>query len=81
MKNLLVRRPDSLQEVAQESNSYEDFGYNLKDFLHEFAFAKKGGRSLQPLLAAQPPRLSGRFPQGNICDAFLAATDHVAGID
>jgi len=74
MKNQPMRRPDTLREVAAESEIYGDFGYNLKDFLHEFAFVQKRGLPLEPLLAQEPPRLAGRFPEGKICDAFLGAT-------
>src|SRR5207244_2142959 len=56
-----------------ESESYGDFGYNLKDFLHQFALVQKRGLSLEPLLLPEPVRLAGRFPEGVICDAFLAA--------
>jgi len=69
-----IKRPESLSEVAAESTTYDDFGYNLKDFLHTLAFAQKEGRPLQPLFADAPKRLAGFFPEGNICDAFLAAT-------
>ncbi len=74
MKNLMIRRPESLQEVAAESASYRDFGYNLKDFLHQFSFVQKRGLSLELLIAPEPVRLAGRFPEGKVCDAFLAAT-------
>jgi hypothetical protein len=63
-----------MREVAEESATYPDFGANLKDFLHTFHFARQRKESLQPLLAARPPRLSEKFAQGKICDAFLAAT-------
>jgi len=69
MKTEVIRRPTSLQEVAVESGAYNEFGRNLKDFLHEFAFAKKRGLALEPLLLEEPPRLAGRFDQGKICDA------------
>ena len=69
-----IRRPASLQEVAQESATYTDFGAHLKDFLHTFHFARQRREPLEPLLAARPPRLRDRFAQGKICDAFLAAT-------
>ena len=68
-----------MQEVAVESAAYAEFGRNLKDFLHEFAFAKKRRLALEPLLSEEPPRLAGRFDQGKICYAFLAATaDYLA---
>ncbi len=74
MKDRPLRRPKSLHEVAAESAAYQDFGRNLKDFLHEFASAREQCSPLGPLLAAEPPRLAGRFQEGRICDAFLAAT-------
>jgi hypothetical protein len=75
----MVKRPDNLSEVAAESATYEEFGYNLKDFLHTLAFAKKEGRPLEPLLVDAPKRLASVFSEGKICDAFLAATaDYLA---
>jgi hypothetical protein len=71
LETKVIRRPTSLQEVAVESGAYAEFGRHLKDFLHEFAFAKKRGLALEPLLLGEPPRLAGRFDQGKICDAFL----------
>lgn len=35
----MIQRPQTLQAAAAESESYEDFGHNLKDFLHAFAEA------------------------------------------
>ena len=63
-----------MREVATESDTYEDFGLNFKDFLHEFAMRRNEGLPLDPMFAQEPPRLAGRFNEGNICDAFLAAT-------
>jgi hypothetical protein len=71
-----------LQEVAHESATYPEFGRNLKDFLHEFAFAKKDAKPLAPLLADRPDRLANRFNEGKVCDAFLAATaDYLSRIN
>ena len=74
MNRPVIRRPTTLHEVASESNSYSDFGLNLKDFLHEFELAKKRSLPLEPMFVAEPPRLASRFEQGKICDAFLGAT-------
>lgn len=74
MKSGKVRRPASLRETATESATYHDFGYHLKDFLHQFEFVRRQQLPLAPLLAEEPPRLARRFAEGNICDAFLAAT-------
>lgn len=68
------QRPRTLQAVAFESNRYADFGRNLRDFLHAFAEARQRGDALELMLAPEPPRLAGRFPEGAVCDAFLAAT-------
>ena len=59
-----------LQEMAMESDTYEDFGMNLKDFLHEVAAARKRGESLGPMLTAEPPRLQGRFSKGRFVMPF-----------
>jgi hypothetical protein len=75
----IIRRPSSLHEVAAESATYREFGYNLKDFLHEFALAKQRRLPLHSLLELEPPFLSSRFEEGKICDAFLAGTaDYLA---
>jgi hypothetical protein len=82
LETKVIRRPTSLQEVAIESAAYAEFGRHLKDFLHEFAFATKRGLALEPLLLEEPPRLAGRFDQGKVCDAFLAATaDYLARVN
>jgi hypothetical protein len=69
-----IRRPNSLTEVAAETNTYADFGYHLKDFLHAFEYARQRQIPLGSMLAEEPPRLVRRFREGAICDAFLAAT-------
>ena len=74
MESVPIRRPESLREVAVETRTYQEFGYNLRDFLHEFADAQKRQLSLGQLLAEEPPRLADQFEEGKICDAFLAAT-------
>ena len=74
MRDVIIRRPTTLQEVAAESRAYREFGRNLKDFLHEFAQAKKRGLPLGPMLAEEPRLLAREFENGNICDAFIAAT-------
>lgn len=71
MKSNSTRRPQSLREVAAESSTYRDFGYNLKDFLH--ASAQPPPPGLEAMLAGEPPRLAGRFSEAKICDSFLAA--------
>jgi hypothetical protein len=60
--------------LAARCENYADFGTGLKDFLHAFEFARRQRFPLNPMLAEAPPRLTGRFTEGLICDAFLAAT-------
>jgi hypothetical protein len=74
MNRPIIRRPTTLKEVAVEAETYQDFGTNLKDFLHEFTWAKEKQLPLLPLFEEEPPLLSGRLDEGKICDAYLAAT-------
>jgi len=67
------RRPGSLKELADWSDTYQDFGLNTRDFLHAVHFARRDGRALEPFFTEEPTSLTGRFPEGAICDAFLAA--------
>lgn len=64
-----LRRPSSLAEVAQWSDSENDVSYNLADFLHEFT-----ARPDPSMLETEPRLLAGVFPGGEVCDAYLAAT-------
>jgi hypothetical protein len=78
----MVRRPLTLQEVAAETREYRDFGRHLKDFLHEFALARKLGKPLASMLLEEPQLLASRFDEGRICDAFIAATaDHLSPLN
>ena len=74
MSNGSGHRPSGLQEVAAWSDRWNSFGFHLKDFLHAFEMARRTGRPVAPMLTAPPRRLAPVFPQGEICDAFLAAT-------
>lgn len=65
----LHRRPDSLAEVAEWSETRSDLSAHLADFLHEFA-----ARPDAAMLLTRPRVLAGLFPDGNVCDAYLAAT-------
>ena len=79
MKDTPWRRPRTLVEVVQSSAAYCDFGYHVKDFLHEVAAARRSGESIEPRVAAAPPLLAGTFAEGKICDAFLAGlADYLA---
>jgi hypothetical protein len=64
MNRPIIRRPKTLKEVAVEGDTYQDFGMNLKDFLHEFTWAKEKKLPLLPFLEEEPPLLADRFNEG-----------------
>lgn len=72
------QRPSTLKAVAEQSESLADFGRHLRDWLHELRLV-----SSRPLaavaVAEEPPRLSRKFAQGEVADAWLAAyAEHLA---
>ncbi|MFT3782310.1 MAG: hypothetical protein QM790_09865 [Nibricoccus sp.] len=72
------QRPSTLKAVAERSESLADFGRHLRDWLHELRLV-----SSRPLaavaVAEEPPRLSRKFAQGKVADAWLAAyAEHLA---
>ncbi|PTY05663.1 hypothetical protein DB347_14955 [Opitutaceae bacterium EW11] len=74
----MSQRPSTLKAVAEQSESLADFGRHLRDWLHELRLV-----SSRPLaavaVAEEPPRLSRKFAQGEIADAWLAAyAEHLA---
>ena len=73
MKDSPWRRPRTLSEVAEASGGFLDFGYHLKDFLHTVAGARGRRELLEPMVLAPPGPLAGKFAEGKIGDAFLAA--------
>ena len=64
-----MRRPSSLAEVAAWTDSREALGFHLADFLDQFYLERR-----QDMLAAEPARLNGRIQEGDVADAYLAAT-------
>lgn len=72
-------RPQNLAEIARESSVLEDFGRHVRDFLHEWKRAKREGKDLAAMFTEEPRLLATAFPQGDVCDAFLAALgEHLA---
>ena len=65
---LILPRPASLAEVAQRSGDSTSFDGEMVDFLHEFKF-----RPRLEAITEEPELLAGRFPLGDIADAYLAA--------
>lgn len=72
-------RPTSLAEVAARADSLERFGRELADWLH--TLRSLGSRpALAATIAEAPALLAGRFPEGALADAMLAAyADLLAG--
>jgi hypothetical protein len=72
-------RPTTLKEIAQKSDSIEDFGRHLRDWLHELRRASSRPQAARTI-TEEPPRLRDKFPQGQVADAWLAAyAEHLAG--
>lgn len=70
----VITRPKTLSEVAQRSGSLSEFGTQLRDWQHEIQRSGVHSRNeLAARLAEPPERLAGRFAQGNVADAYLAA--------
>lgn len=66
--------PATLCEVAQRSDSIQDFGQLLREWEH--TISRKGidtPETLHGRMVEEPRKLRGRFPQGDVADAFLAA--------
>ena len=68
-RNMVIRRPASLAEVARWSLDDGNFDMNLRDFLHEFK-----ARTDFQMLREEPALLRGRFAYDGTRDAYLAAT-------
>jgi hypothetical protein len=72
MNNRHHFRPRTARAVADRADTLEQFGRNVRDWLHEIRrLTTRGGLSAS--VSHRPPRLRGRFPGGQIADAFLAA--------
>jgi hypothetical protein len=72
-------RPTTLKEIAERSDSIEEFGRHLRDWLHELRRASSRTQ-VAATIADEPPRLRDKFPQGEIADAWLAAyAEHLSG--
>jgi hypothetical protein len=74
----MTTRPASLREVAEQSDSVTDFGFNVREWLHEIRrFSSRP--LLRAAIADEPAKLRHRFPEGKIADAWLAAyAEHLA---
>lgn len=65
-------RPRTARSVAQRAKSLEDFGHNVRDWLHELRrVTTRDG--LRRACWHRPPRMAAVFSEGAVADAFLAA--------
>ncbi len=64
-----MRRPGTLAEVAAWSDSRQTFSRHLADFLDQFYLDLRAA-----MLDEEPERLVGRIDEGDVADAYLAAT-------
>ena len=64
-----MKRPGSLAEVALRSRKRRDFNFELADFLDQFYLERR-----PEMLADEPVRLAGMIEEGDVADAYLAAT-------
>ena len=64
-----MRRPSSLAEIAAWSRARRDFWNHLADFLDQFYLERR-----LDMLQDEPARLAGNIDDGDIADAYLAAT-------
>jgi hypothetical protein len=67
-----LSRPQSARAVARRAASLGQFGLNLRDWFHELRHLSTRAQ-LREAVKVRPPRLTGRFPDGAVADAFLAA--------
>ena len=65
-------RPQTLAEIARDSDSLAAFGRSVRDWLHE-ARRHSSRPQFAAMIAAEPPTLAERFPDGRVADAYLAA--------
>ncbi len=65
-------RPQTARAVARRAASIEEFGMNLRDWFHELRHLSTRAQLLAAV-KVRPERLAGRFPLGDVADAFLAA--------
>lgn len=65
-------RPKSLHEIATRAEDLKHFGWEFTDWLHTVR-ALRSRTALAQTIAAEPPLLAARFPEGHVADAWLAA--------
>ena len=66
------RRPTTLHQVADVSDSLEGFGRHFRDWLHELRLWSSRSQ-VAAAITQEPKCLAGKFAQGRVADAWLAA--------
>ena len=69
----LFDRPKTLKELAERSNSLEDFGRNLRDWQHEISRRVSSPKEFKLRLQEAPELLADKFEESEVADAYLAA--------
>lgn len=73
-----MNRPSTLRAVAAEADSLEAFGRLFQDWLHAVRTLSSRPQVLRSI-EEEPPRLTQRFAEGAVADAWLAAyAEHIA---
>ncbi len=74
----MTPRPLTLTQVAERSDTLEEFGRNFQDWLHYVRTLRSRPR-VEAAVHDAPSRLARRFPEGKVADAWLAAyAEHAA---
>jgi hypothetical protein len=75
----MTPRPLTLRQIAERSDSLEEFGRHFQDWLHTVrSFTSRP--QVEAAVHEAPPRLARRFAEGTVADAWLAAYgEHVVG--
>lgn len=66
-------RPQTLAEVAEAADSLAAFGHHLRDWQHHLR-SRTSRPAVRATIRPEPVRLAPRFSQGELADAWLAAT-------
>jgi hypothetical protein len=68
----MSERPATFRQIAERSDSLDEFGRHFRDWLHELRLWSSRTK-VAAALAQEPPRLGRKFAQGAVADAWLAA--------
>ncbi|MDR1818057.1 MAG: hypothetical protein LBR07_07830 [Puniceicoccales bacterium] len=66
-------RPKTLAQIAERSDTLREFGYHTRDWEHELARLRTHAEVLASI-ETEPVLLAPHFAQGEVADAWLAAT-------